>query len=235
MSTLLLKLAGPLQSWGVSSRFNVRETRNYPSKSGILGLIAAAEGRRRSDPLEDLLDLQLAVRVDKPGKLVRDFHTAHNRAGRSMPLSHRYYLSDAVFVAGIEGPDGLIEGIKAAVESPVFTLFLGRRSCPPAFPLSLGLRDGPLGDVIEGEPWHAPTWFQQQCRRQQGYRARIIADQGVATRTSGIDTELVQDVPRSFDPANRQYDWRRTTSWTISLLDAPSDRHDPMSLTVGGH
>ena len=57
MSVLLLRLKGPLQSWGDSSRFTRRETRQEPTKSGVLGLLAAAQGRRRGDPIEDLAGL----------------------------------------------------------------------------------------------------------------------------------------------------------------------------------
>ena len=55
MTVLLLRLAGPLQSWGVKSRFTVRATELAPTKSGIIGMLAAAVGRRRTDPIEDLL------------------------------------------------------------------------------------------------------------------------------------------------------------------------------------
>ena len=71
-SCLVLRLAGPLQSWGSSSQFNRRETDDRPTKSGVIGLLAAAQGRRRSDPIEDLVDVKLAVRVDQPGSLLRD-------------------------------------------------------------------------------------------------------------------------------------------------------------------
>lgn len=53
MSVLLLQLAGPLQSWGDSSRFVRRETRNEPTKSGVIGMLASAQGRTREDSIED--------------------------------------------------------------------------------------------------------------------------------------------------------------------------------------
>ena len=90
-----------MQSWGASSRFTQRGTEAFPTKSGIVGLLAAAEGRRRSDPIEDLAGLRIAARIDQPGELLRDFHTAH-RGGVPMPLSDRFYISDGVFVAFIE-------------------------------------------------------------------------------------------------------------------------------------
>ena len=44
MSTLLLRFAGPVQSWGINSKFEVRRTENAPSKSGVTGLLAATLG-----------------------------------------------------------------------------------------------------------------------------------------------------------------------------------------------
>lgn len=99
MKNMLLTLKGPMQSWGTSSRFTKRRTSSEPSKSGIIGLLAAAQGRRRVDPVEDLVDLKMAARIDQPGTRERDFHTTHSFDGETAyPLSDRYYLADAVFV-----------------------------------------------------------------------------------------------------------------------------------------
>ena len=54
MGTLLLRLAAPLQAWGIDSKFNIRQTGNVPSKSGVVGLLAAALGRTRDESVEDL-------------------------------------------------------------------------------------------------------------------------------------------------------------------------------------
>ena len=77
MAVLVLRLAGPLQSWGVSSKFNIRESGTEPSKSGVIGMVAAALGRRRGDSIEDLAALRFGVRRDQPGTVTRDFHMAH--------------------------------------------------------------------------------------------------------------------------------------------------------------
>jgi CRISPR system Cascade subunit CasD len=45
MPVLLLRLAAPLQSWGVESKFDTRRTLGYPTKSGVIGLVASAMGR----------------------------------------------------------------------------------------------------------------------------------------------------------------------------------------------
>jgi len=67
MSTLLLRLAGPLQSWGVDAKFDRRGTERAPTKSGVIGLVAAALGRLRNESVEDIQALRFGVRVDREG------------------------------------------------------------------------------------------------------------------------------------------------------------------------
>ncbi|MBM4284862.1 MAG: type I-E CRISPR-associated protein Cas5/CasD [Deltaproteobacteria bacterium] len=76
MSTLFLRLAGPMQSWGIQSRFTIRDTGLEPSKSGVVGLLAAALGRRGHEPVADLAALKMGVRVEREGLLKMDYHTA---------------------------------------------------------------------------------------------------------------------------------------------------------------
>jgi CRISPR system Cascade subunit CasD len=203
MTVLLLRLAGPLQAWGASSRFVRRETRQEPTKSGVLGLLAAAQGRRRTEPIEDLAATRFGVRVDQPGRLVRDFQTARTLDGsRTMPLSYRYYLADAIFVAAVEADPNLLEGLLAALRNPAFPLYLGRRSCPPAGHVAIGLRDGDVGEALCSEPWQASPWYR---RTQPGLvDLPIIHDAEDATG----DGELIRDQPVSFDPVRRDYGWR---------------------------
>src|SRR3954463_12068538 len=104
MSVLLLRLAGPLQSWGSSSRFAHRGTEIAPTKSGVIGMLAAAKGIRRTEPLTELLGLEFGVRLDQPGQILRDFQPARSLDGpHSAPLTYRFYLSDAVFLAAVHG------------------------------------------------------------------------------------------------------------------------------------
>lgn len=147
MSTLLLRLAAPMQAWGTDSKFNRRMTGREPSKSGVVGLIAAALGRRRTEDINDLRALCFGVRIDQPGSLVRDYHITRNdmnvwRKKREVDafLSERYYLADAVFPVGLEGDEKFLLEIDKAIQSPAFPLFLGRRSCSPTGRLSLGIR-----------------------------------------------------------------------------------------------
>lgn len=88
---LLVRLAGPLQSWGTASHFAHRDTRNRPTKSGVIGLCAAALGRPRDEPLGDLATVLFGVRADRPGTLLRDYHTV---GGGKFPLRPRDLVTD---------------------------------------------------------------------------------------------------------------------------------------------
>ena len=240
MAVLLLRLAGPLQAWGVKSRFTVRATELAPSKSGILGMLAAATGRRRTDPIEDLLTLRFGVRKDQPGTVVRDFHTAHRLDGSSMPLSERYYLSDAVFLAGIEAENAVIERLDHAVRHPSFPLYLGRRSCPPSFPVSLGLRDSSLLEALTSEPWLASKWYRK--RHREGGEIEVLLDKDAVPEGEHTnDVRGSRDVPLSFDPRHREYSFRDIERHMVRVKDKAStgsaavrsdvgeDHHDPMA------
>jgi CRISPR system Cascade subunit CasD len=144
MNVLLLRLAGPMQSWDTQSRFPLRTTGLEPSKSGVIGLICAALGRRRGEPIKDLAALLMGVRVDREGKMESDYHTALNvikasstpsKTGEAV-VSRRFYLADADFLVGLEGEDlGFLKEIDAALKNPCWPLFLGRKAFPPGKPV----------------------------------------------------------------------------------------------------
>ena len=132
MSTLLLRLAAPLQAWGINSKFDIRKTEREPSKSGVVGLLAAALGRRRDESLDDLTALTFGIRSDKEGELLKDFHMVLKDKKTSY-VTTRYYLADAIFLVGLESQDEtFLKTLDQALQAPVFPLFLGRRS---PFPL----------------------------------------------------------------------------------------------------
>lgn len=233
MSVLVLRLAGPLQSWGVRSRFSRRTTEAMPSKSGLVGLLAAAKGLRRQDPIEELVDLQLAVRTDQPGTILRDFHTAHHQvSGASMPLSQRYYWADAVFTAYVGGKDPVIEGLAEALADPAYPLYLGRRSCVPEGRLLLGVEDRGIAELVETTPWQAGVVHRRRVRTPL-VTCDVQADEGVFEGEVGA--RQLQDVPLSFDPERREYAVRAVVDRTVDI-ENPDHRgaavagHDPLSL-----
>ena len=170
-----MRLAGPMQSWGTQSRFTVRDTGLEPSKSGVIGLLCAALGRGRTEPLDDLAALRMGVRVDFSGIMKLDYHTA---GGGRLPggrrygvrraaggagdtvLSNRYYLADADFLVGMESEDmdqlGCLDDV---LQEPVWQLCLGLKAFVPGVPVYVpeGLREGVcLEDALTVHPW--PRW-----------------------------------------------------------------------------
>ncbi len=215
MSTLLLRLAAPLQSWGVASKFDSRDTAREPTKSGVIGLLAAALGRSRIENLDDLKELYFGVRIDQPGKLLRDYHTARQKKKAASFVTTRYYLADAVFLVGLEGEEELLQNLAVALQNPVFPLYLGRRSCPPEGRLVLGLREWALQQAIEEEPWLASEWYKKelQKKRLDQVKLTIISD----AHPNAPGAFLRRDLPVSFDQRHRQYDFRMVTDTTDAV------------------
>lgn len=162
MSALLLRLAGPLSSYGSASSFHRRGTHPHPTRSALIGMFAAAQGRPRQRalaPHHDLPDkpsyhdLTFTIRVDRPGSPHTDFHTVgggrphgeglrtskggYRSADRSTLVTRRDYLADAVFTVAVQGPQPLVERIATTLEHPIWAPYLGRRCCIPDEPLVL--------------------------------------------------------------------------------------------------
>ncbi len=176
-ATLALLLDAPLQSWGDSSRFNHRGTAAFPSKSGVIGLIAAALGIDKHAADEaDLIAALSALRFHvarlpritswgqaRPSLQLRDYHTvganydrndgwesgmilrnaegklksvAGNPQQSHTEITERDYLLDSRFAVILEGEASILHAIEAALKNPVWGVWLGRKSCPPAVPVS---------------------------------------------------------------------------------------------------
>lgn len=238
MSVLLLRLAGPLQAWGDSSRFTRRETRREPTKSGVVGLLASALGRTREADVSDLAALEFAVRADQPGRVLRDFQTERPPKGDPMPLTNRYYLADAKFLAAVGGERGFLEELDQALRHPVWPLYLGRRSCPPDLPLTLGVHDEYLDvrDALTREPWIASDWFKRSREADSMDVLEVTCD-----AREGEPAEYRPDRPLSFAAAGRVYADRaifrfsvpnpgreRPSARTASRAGAAVLDHDPM-------
>lgn len=232
MSVLLLRLAGPLQSWGSAARFARRTTEPAPTKSGVIGLLAAALGRPRTADPADLAALRFGVRIDQPGTQLRDFQTAHDfDTDAAFPVSERFYLADAVFVAAVEGPHDLLTTLQQHLRRPGFLPYLGRRSCPPAQPIDLRLRDDlDLEAALKAEPWQASEWHRWRRGQESQVRLPVLVE--ATAQDERVDT--LRDQPLSFDPAHRRYALRgvRTTYATVPNPRAARQpaEHDPTTV-----
>jgi len=214
MNVLLLRSAGPMQSWGVQSRFTVRDTGLEPSKSGVVGLLCAALGRRRHEPVSDLAALTMGVRADQEGMMARDFHTAGKggilRASgqverKNLVVSTRYYLADARFLVGLEGDNlNLLQKIYTALRDPHWPLYLGRKAFVPGEPvwLSDGLRPGEtLAEALETYPW-----LGSEPKKQPDHVRLVLEDP--------LGPEVRPDQPLSF--AERRFAPRRVRTEFIA-------------------
>jgi CRISPR system Cascade subunit CasD len=223
MQTLLLRLAGPMQSWGSQSHFTERDTGREPSKSGVIGLLCAALGWARDVPLDDLAALKIGVRIDREGAVEEDYQTAggvHRRYDRygvvkakgelgPTLVSRRQYLADADFLVGLMAATdeqiALLHELDRALAVPVWPLALGRKSyvpgvpprLPDVAPLGPGLCEGELLDVLRAYPW--------QDARGEALPARV---RFVLDAAPGSTAEVRADVPLSFVSSARRFTTR---------------------------
>jgi len=169
---LVFQLYGPLVSWGEQAVGEARHSATHPSRSAVLGLLAAALGIKRPDtagkPEErEYLDRQhllladfvgIGIKVVSVGSVMKDYHTTQvppqNKKARHFftrrdelraeklgtILSSREYRQDALYIAALwlkgKGEFCSLQDLKEALQRPVFTLYFGRKSCPPALPLN---------------------------------------------------------------------------------------------------
>lgn len=224
MPTLLLRLAGPMQSWGTTSRFDQRDTGKEPSKSGVIGLIAAALGIDRelwNDDLKALAGLVMGVRHDRPGVLKRDYQTAQNiiSADRSKihetAVTTRDYLADAVFLVGLAGADrSLLERAHTALRNPVWPLALGRKSYVPSESVWLdnGIVDSPLVDVFARWAWIATPRNVESAPK----KLLVSLESQDGTGVLRMDQPLSSFAERRFGARYVRSDW-------VSLADEATD------------
>ena len=232
MPVLLMRLEGPMQSWGTQSRFTVRDTGREPSKSAVIGLLCAALGvdRDEDDRLADLATMRMAVRIDRPGIIMRDYHTAGGgtwkgrrygvaKASGGTPdtvVSTRYYLSDAAFLVALQSDDrALVEECDRALRAPVWPLFLGRRSFVPGRPVPIpggGMRDtDDLMEALRAEP------LFMRPRERPDVRLRCVTEVDV------LDAEVRRDQPLCFRNGERGFALRYVEDRWIETADLPTE------------
>ncbi len=161
---LLFRLYGPMASWGDIAVGENRPSLPHPSKSAVLGMVAAAVGIKRDeeDKQQQLsVGYGFSVLVHSIGTPLSDYHTVQvpsSGTGRnrrtfntrrdeivSMPkhnlntiLSRRDYRLDAFYTVVLWQRDGAPYELKELADklnAPVYHLYIGRKSCPLALPV----------------------------------------------------------------------------------------------------
>jgi len=160
MKYLLFQCYAPLVSWGTIAIGGERLTFRHPKKSTVIGLIAAALGIKREEEeknMELTQSIGFAAKVLSSGTILNDFHTVqipkpnkniffntrkeeleYNKLKIKTVLSNREYLCDALSIVAIWLKDDnfKISSLRKALRYPVFSLYIGRKSCTPALPLN---------------------------------------------------------------------------------------------------
>ena len=192
----------------------MHSTEREPTKSGVIGMIAAALGIQRNDDpqkLVPLTTLRFGVRADKEGVLLKDFHMVHGY--KIADVTERYYLSDAVFLVALECDDkSLLESIASALQNPVNPLYLGRKSCPPTLPIVLGVKGEDILTALKTEPY-----LYKNAHRKSVHKSYELTSGGA----------MVQDIPLSFSQLHRKHGWRMKREELLVVDSNPE--HDAFS------
>ena len=171
---LLLWLEAPLQAWGHDSKFGRRDSLDFPTKSGVLGLLCCARGARglQTEWLAAWaeLDMHTVAYVPRNAQgqplprlpLLRDFQMVGSgyddqdpwqtllipkksdggkAVGGGTKMTYRYYLQDMAYAVALEAPAALAPEAAAALQAPVWDLYLGRKNCVPTEFIYQGMFD----------------------------------------------------------------------------------------------
>lgn len=212
---LALRLEGPLQSWGVDSQYNRRNTGLMPTKSAIAGMCCAALGLSRgSDKEKEFLEAfkevrMMSISIPRMGAKkelsvcrLQDYHTVQNTKTadgktKKCHITHRQYLNDAAFGVLLEGKVSLLSMVAEALVDPVWGIWLGRKNCIPSAPIFAGLnndRDGALQLLIGERPLESFTRQEEVENFAEG-------------------RDYLPDTPVSFATERRLFSPRRVRTW----------------------
>lgn len=233
---LLFQLHAPLVSWGTPAVGQERPSATRPTKSATLGLAAAAMGLRRSDTDEQrslATDYGFGVRVDRPGSQLQDFQTAQvpsgspQRSWRSRKdevralepdddpvTSWRDYRCDSAYVVALwpttDDPRFRPGEIAQALEEPSFTVYLGRKACPPALPFAPDLVDAEtLVGALERYPGPLEALDAlTNSSEQEAFQADVYWDDHPESGLEHDRREIRRDEP--LDTVRRRFQRRET-------------------------
>jgi CRISPR system Cascade subunit CasD len=180
--------------------------------------------------MDDLAALRMGIRVDREGKLEKDFQTAQDVAvagGNTTQnlLSNRYYLADAAFLVGFEGPAELLKLLHSALARPVWPLFLGRKSYVPSEPFFLadGLQDNiSLHDALTCFRFlFTPEELKHRLEAVKKGRADKIR---FVVETDAVTHEVRNDQPKSFALGKREFRQRYVATGYKDIAEFPFAR-----------
>jgi len=210
-------------------------------------MLCAALGVSRSEAAEEWLPklkaLRMGVRIDATGARWWDYHTVGARMqmciakgeGKTKSgamLTRREYLCDASFLVALQGEPPLIAELEAAMKAPKWTLYLGRKSCPPSRPL-LEHPAGNFPDLLSA--LKSAHW----CKRLKDDPPPDVVDclldwKPMPEQPEAPDDALIwYDVPMTFEPPAHapRFVIRKAlsvgTDGEVELADKPAQNETP--------
>lgn len=259
MNYLTFRLYGPMVSWGEIAVGEARHTARYPGKSAICGLLAAALGIERTEESQhqSLTEGYLqAIKMETTGHLLKDYHTAqapdssgkfryrtrrdelvHGRDRLGTILSSREYRTDSQAIVALceqEGAPYTLGALQQALLSPIFQLYLGRKSCPLAAPLDPQLIDAEnfkaafdgyhLKPLLVDEPeWsNDKRWLKPDALTH--YYWEGTPDEFMPFHENDLSARQLQKLTRYDKPLSRQR-WQFQPRTEYLWLDQRKDTH----------
>lgn len=225
---ILVWLEAPLQSWGADSRFGRRDTLDFPTKSGLLGLLCCAlgAGGEQRELLVEMAPLRqtaIAFRRESGERppLLRDFQmvgSGYDEAdswekmliprkrdggiavGGGTKMTYRYYLQDTAFAVAMEVSAERVGEFADALQAPAWDLYLGRKCCAPTDLVFRG------GFESEADALEAASAIAAEKSLAEAFRVRDYAP------GDEFEWEVVvlNDVPVQFG-TRKKYRERRVT------------------------
>ena len=215
---LILRLDGVLQSWGERARWDFRDSNMFPTKSGIIGLLACALGLPRGN--EQIIKLsnsiKMGVRADRSGLMLEDYHTVtgergflFNTYGRSRGkevgptiITPRQYIQDACFTVALSAEETILSECTWALQNPIWPIYLGRKSCVPSSPIFEKITDEytSIFKALSSYPL---------CERHEISSTFLCEYEDITGSILRRDAILIND--------NRNYGYRRVKSSFINI------------------
>lgn len=206
---LVFQLYGALASWGDIAVGEYRPTHQHPSKSAIMGLVAASLGIKRQEESTHLKmgeSYGFAI-YTRSVRILRDYHTSQFPRGNhhyftrkdelSLPdklntiLSQRDYCTDFFYKVALwvnnSGKSFTLEEIKTSLEFPKFCLYLGRKSCPlglPTFPVIF--KDISLKKAIDSYSNEFQSKVEKNTMNHSSGHSHYYWEGGLTTKQLGM-------------------------------------------------
>ena len=183
MHTLLFNLTAPTMRFSAQQTYNNKPTLPYPTKSAVIGLVAASLGRRRSENIDDLANMRMGVAVLNKPHTFTDFQTmgyTNMTQTTRMPIQRKQYLSDCKFQIALESDnESLLESIARSFTNPAFPLFCGARDCIVTEPISGTINEGKIEDNIDCS---IETYIETSISTSYNPDVNIVYDQPAGKR-----------------------------------------------------